>query len=335
MGLIERLRAVRYPIEALEFVNAQGEPYLHMPIERMRRALDNKYVYLRRQDLERILHERAGELGIEPRYGMSIAALDEHGDGVRARFEDGSEEEFALIVGADGVHSRVREIVFGEERRFARFLGLHVAAFHVARRGFPIARAVRIYEEPDRMVMLYALDDGHFDATFIIRRGGEAYVPHAERFAVLSEAMRGAGWLTPAILESHRAAEPIFFDSATQIVMPQWHKGRIALIGDACGCLTLLAGQGSHMAMAGGYVLANELARHGDHTAAFAAYEKVLKRAVISRQKSAARFAPLFVPKRNSRAWVRRLAIKAIFLRPVIDLVLMSFGARSALAGYR
>jgi 2-polyprenyl-6-methoxyphenol hydroxylase-like FAD-dependent oxidoreductase len=89
------------------------------------------------------------------------------------------------------------------------------------------------------------------------------------------------------------------------------------------------------MAMAGGYVLANELARHDEHAAAFAAYERALKTAVRSRQKSAARFAPLFVPKRNSWPWLRRLTIKAIFARPIIDLVLLSFGSRSALAGYR
>ena len=92
------------------------------------------------------------------------------------------------------------------------------------------------------------------------------------------------------------ASEPIFFDSATQIVMPQWHKGRVALIGDACGCLTLLAGQGSHMAMAGGYVLAQELARQSDHGAAFAAYQAFLKPPVDKKQKDAARFAGLFVP---------------------------------------
>ncbi len=334
MGLTDRLRAVRYPIDALEFVDAHGESYMHMPIERMRRALDNKYVYLRRQDLERILLDRARELGIAPRYGTSLAALDEHDDGVQARFEDGSEDAFSLVAGADGVHSRVRALTFGDECHFAHFLGLHVAAFHVARRNFPITRAARIYEEPDRMAMLYALDGEHLDATFVIRRGGNAHVPHGERFAMLRDALRGAGWITQAVLDAHVADEPLFFDSVTQIVMPQWHKSRVALIGDACGCLTLLAGQGSHFAMAGGYVLAQELARHGDHRAAFAAYEHVLKRTVGKRQKSAARFAPLFVPKRNSRAWLRRLAIKTIFARPVIDLVLLSFGSKSALAGY-
>ena len=90
------------------------------------------------------------------------------------------------------------------------------------------------------------------------------HVPHGERLVFLRERYRDAGWIAEDVLRACAPDEPIFFDSVTQIVMPQWHRGRLALIGDACGCLTLLAGQGSHMAMADGYVLAQELARHGD-----------------------------------------------------------------------
>jgi 2-polyprenyl-6-methoxyphenol hydroxylase-like FAD-dependent oxidoreductase len=79
MGLTPALQAVRYPIDALEFVDAHGRPFMCMPIERMRRALGGKYVYLRRQDLERILAEKARAAGIAPRYGCSLAALDDKG----------------------------------------------------------------------------------------------------------------------------------------------------------------------------------------------------------------------------------------------------------------
>ena len=113
---------------------------------------------------------------------------------------------------------------------------------------------------------------------------------------------------------------PIFFDSVTQIVMPQWHKGRVALIGDACGCLTLLAGQGSHMAMAAGFVLAQELARHDDYAAAFAAYQNVLKPSIDKKQQDAARFAGLLVPGANSRPWLRRLTLRLLFSKRVAAL---------------
>jgi 2-polyprenyl-6-methoxyphenol hydroxylase-like FAD-dependent oxidoreductase len=332
MGLVDALRAVRYPIDALEFVDRNGAPYVHMPIARLRAALDNHYVYLRRQDLERILAERARASGVQIRYGCSLAALTDSGDAVQARCDDGGEETFDLAVGADGVHSRVRDLTFGHERQFARFLGLQVTAFHVPSDGFSIGRMVKLYEETDRVAFLYPLSERRLDATFVFRHG-DMHVPHADRIGVLRDIYRGSGWITQDVLNAYTGEAPVFFDSVTQIVMSQWHWGRVALIGDACGCLTLLAGQGSHMAMAGGYLLAQALAREPDHPSAFAAYQEFLKPHVDRRQKDAARFAGLFVPSGRSRSWLRRLAIRLLFSRAMLKFGMRFFGSKSVLAG--
>jgi 2-polyprenyl-6-methoxyphenol hydroxylase-like FAD-dependent oxidoreductase len=113
--------------------------------------------------------------------------------------------------------------------------------------------------------------------------------------------------------------------------MPRWHRGRAALIGDACGCLTLLAGQGSHMAMAGAYVLAEELAKTADYRAAFAAYQATLKPHVDRKQKEAAAFARLFVPNRRSQPWLRHLVLRLMFSKIGLPLAMRSFGGRSVL----
>ena len=332
MGLVERLRAVRYPIDVLEFVDADGTPYVHMPIEHVRHALGDKYVYLRRGDLEAILADRARELKVETRYATSFAALEDRGGSVHVQFDGGGEDDFALVIGADGVHSRVRELTFGPQRQFEKFLGLYVAAFHIARGSLPFDRKVKIYQETDRMMFLYPLDADRLDTTYVFRHA-ETHVAKDRRFDFLSEQMRGAGWLMRDALAAYTGEVPIYFDSATQIAMPQWHKGRVALIGDACGCLTLLAGQGSHMAMAGGYVLAQELARQADHTAAFAAYQAFLKPSVDKKRKDAARFAGLFVPSARSHPWLRRLVLRLLFSRPLIGPGLKFFGANSVIAG--
>jgi 2-polyprenyl-6-methoxyphenol hydroxylase-like FAD-dependent oxidoreductase len=137
------------------------------------------------------------------------------------------------------------------------------------------------------------------------------------------------------VLDAYDGSEPILFDTLTQIAMPRWSSGRVALLGDACGCLTLLPGQGSHMAMADAYVLARELERHdGNHAATFAVYEAKMQPAVTARQKDALMFAKVFIPSAESRPWLRRLVIRLMFNPFVLPFVFRAFGAKSALEGY-
>jgi 2-polyprenyl-6-methoxyphenol hydroxylase-like FAD-dependent oxidoreductase len=334
MGLVPDLRAIRYPINALQFVDNIGHVYASVPISRVGHALGGKYVYLRRSDLERILYDRAQSADVEVRFGREIAALVAADDAVHVRFDDGSEDDFALVFGADGVHSNVRRLVFGDEDQFARFLGGYMAAYHLDDPRFELGRALKLYEETDRIAAFYPLDKTRLAATYAFRHD-ETHVPHGERLAFVREAFKGAGWITDKMLDAYKGNEPIFFDSLTQIIMPQWFKGRVALLGDACGCLTLLAGQGSHMAMAGAYVIARELDRHdGNYAAAFAAYEAELKPEITERQDDAASFARYFIPSARSRPWLRRLTIKIMLSPLVLPFVFRWFGAKSVLEDY-
>jgi 2-polyprenyl-6-methoxyphenol hydroxylase-like FAD-dependent oxidoreductase len=332
MGLVPKLRTIHYPIDSLQFVDDRGEAYVSVPIDVVRRALGGKYVYLRRSDLEHILYERAVASGVAIRFSSSIAALAQDETKVNVTFEDGADAPFDLVFGADGVHSKVRTLVFGDEHQFDHFLGAYVAAFHLKDHRFDLDRALKLYEETDRVGAFYPLDETRMDATYVFRHT-EVHVPHERRLDLTKEAFKGAGWILEQALNDYEG--PIFFDSMTQIVMPHWHQGRVALLGDACGCLTLLAGQGSHMAMAGAYVLAQELKRHdGDYGAAFAAYQALLKPAVDKRQQDAALFAKVFVPSERSRPWLRRLTIRLMFNPLILPIVFRWFGVKSVLAGY-
>jgi 2-polyprenyl-6-methoxyphenol hydroxylase-like FAD-dependent oxidoreductase len=330
MGLTDRLTAIRYPIEAIAFVDKTGKPYVAAPIERLRNALDGHYVYLRRSDLERVLAERAHELDIEIRFGTSLHrlhSLDEH---VHATFDNGRVDDFDLVVGADGIHSCVRQLIFGAGRQFTCFLGLYVAAFHLEDGAARLDGLCKLFEETDRAAFFYPLDDKRMDATYVFRHDEENVLP-GQSLAFVKSQYRGGGWMTEDVLRDYPGSEPIYFDPATMVMMPHWHSGRVALIGDACGCLTLLAGQGSHMAMAGAYVLAEELARHDNHRDAFAAYQSAIKPHIDRKQREVARIAGMFVPNRRSRPWLRQLAIKLMFSRAGLPLMMRWFGGRSVL----
>ena len=161
------------------------------------------------------------------------------------------------------------------------------------------------------------------------------FVPAAGRLPLLRRRFEQTRWITSNVLCELPEHTPLFFDTLTQIVMPRWWANRVCLIGDACGCLTLAAGQGSHMAMAGAYVLATELLRHpGNHAAAFSAYEQYLKPRVESKRAAAARLAARFVPSAGSWMWLRRLVLQAMFSRLALPLVIRSEGGQSSLRGY-
>jgi 2-polyprenyl-6-methoxyphenol hydroxylase-like FAD-dependent oxidoreductase len=335
IGILDDIRAVHYPIDHLQYVNQDGRPFISTPIERVRRALNGRYIYLRRSDLEKILFNRASALGIDVRFGTSIQAINENGHQIEAKFEDGSSGTFGFICGADGVHSRVRELVFGPENQFTQFLGYYVAAFHMPNH-YGVGTSAMIYEEPGRVTFIYPIDKDTIDVVFVFAHPDIGFVPHNERLKFIRKKFDGAGWIVERLLNEVTYSSPIFFDSVTQIVMASWSKGRVVLLGDACGCLTLLAAQGSHMAMAGAYIISHELERYdGDYDAAFRAYEDFMKPFIIKKQREAVSLSRNLVPSKNSRIWLRRYMIKLIFSRLLIRYALGYVGAKSILEHYR
>src|SRR5262249_19151984 len=194
MGLTTALRAVRYPVDAMEYIDGCGRPFLRVPLDRIRRALDGKYVSLRRPDLARILYDRAVERGVTVRFGTSIRALHDTGAGGRVTFESDEETTFGLVVGADGIHSNARRLVFGPEGPFARYLGYYVAAFSLL-----LAPEVRgrfvVYEEPDRVAWFTPLSDDRMDALLVFRTEDLGHVPADDRLPLLRRRYTGAGWI--------------------------------------------------------------------------------------------------------------------------------------------
>jgi len=336
MGIKEAVEAIRYPIENMGFVNDEGHPYLNLPIERIKASLGGRYTFLRRPDLEHILLEKAASFGIPVRFGISVQNIKEEEADVSVQFSDNSRDSFALVFGADGTHSRVRELLFGPEEQFRRYLGYYVAAFHIENHDYPVGHTFALYETKDRTAGFYPISAKTMSAVYLFRNEDLGFIPREKRYAFVREKCAGMGWISETVLKDHPSSEPMFFDAVTQISLPVWSKGRVALLGDACGCLSLLAGQGSHMALAGAWVLARELERRGgNHEAAFSAYEKFLRPAVEKKQKEAASFARIVVPSARSHPWLRRTVTKLLFNNTMIRYGMSFFGKESALEGYR
>src|SRR5579871_6705974 len=200
MGIIDELRAITYQVDSLQYVDADGKPYLSLPIASVREALGGKYAYLQRSDLERVLFERAQKVGLHVKFGTTIKSLDDTGAEVIVTLSDGSTDSFALVFGADGVHSRVRELVFGAESQFERFLGYYVAAFHLDNHGYDVGTALSIFEEADRALWVYSLRENALSAMYVFRHENIGYVPPHERLPLVRKAYRGAGWIAERIL---------------------------------------------------------------------------------------------------------------------------------------
>jgi 2-polyprenyl-6-methoxyphenol hydroxylase-like FAD-dependent oxidoreductase len=296
-GLLPALAAIHEPIPRLRFVDARGREKFALAYPALRHLLADRHFNFLRGDLERALYEQVRR-DVAVRFGTSVAAFAEEGALVRVHFEDGTAACYDLLVRADGVHSRVRSLAFGAEARFARFLGYTAAAFFLDDTPPGVLRdAFTTLTAPGRQVAVYPIRDGRL-ATFFVHRAGRrsaAGSPAAARDE-LRQVYGDLGWVVPALLEAARATDP-YFDAVEQIALPCWSRGRVTLVGDACGCVSLLAGQGASLAVAGAAILAEELsAGEATPAAALARYEARLRPAVVERQRAGRRMARWFVP---------------------------------------
>jgi 2-polyprenyl-6-methoxyphenol hydroxylase-like FAD-dependent oxidoreductase len=312
MDLIPRIREAGYQVGEVRFVDAKGRRRSGFDTDVLRRMTRGRFTSLRRSDLGAALHG-AVEGRAEAMFGESIASIEEHAGGVRVGFEHAAPRDFDLVIGADGLHSRVRALTFGPEADHERFLGYHVAAFDVA--GYrPRDEDVYVsFTEPGRQVSRFSMRGDRTLFLFVFRDqafGGDLPRDEAGRRAALRAVFGRSGWECPRILDAMDGVETIYFDRVSQIRMPAWSKGRTALIGDAAAAVSLLAGEGTGLAIAEAYVLAGELHRAGgDHAAAFAAYERRLMPFLAGKQESARKFASTFAPKSRTALLLRDLAM--------------------------
>mgnify|MGYP001608063501 FL=1 len=221
------------------------------------------------------------------RFGTTVEGFADEEGGVRVRLSDGSTESAQYLVGADGARSRVRELAFGTDPGFLRDLGYVTAAFLVER--LPVGVApdrLMTLTEPGRQVSLYPVPGGR-SAAFLIHRA----LPGPPR-EQLASAYGTMGWVVPALLEQCPAGDRLFCDGVFQVVLQRWVRGRVVLVGDAAGCVSLLAGRGASLAMAEAETLAPALAE-----GSLPGWESRWRPIVEAKQAEGRRAARWFVPR--------------------------------------
>ena len=242
-----------------------------------------------RGDLSQVLHDDTSD-GVEYVFGDQIAELAQDADGVDVAFAGGGRRRFDLVVGADGLHSSLRTMVFGPRERFVRHLG-HVLAFYSLPNEFGLDRWMIEYQESGsgRSALLRPIKDATRGMAMFSFPSADFDVDYRDVAAqkrLLRERMAGLGWLAPRILAHLDDTPDFYLDQVAQVVMDRWSSGRVALLGDAAFSSSPLSGGGTGLALVGAYLLAGELAAAGwNPEAGFAGYERRMGSLVAANQE--------------------------------------------------
>lgn len=328
MNLVERLRAEQIHVDAISYVNSAGKTVASIDRALMYKIMYGRYMGLLRQKLEAVLYEAIAN-DVEVQFGRVLVDVQQDGEAVSVTFNDGTTETGDLLVGADGIHSTTRERVFGPEEQFGRYMGYYFASYALPDH-YGIGLAWKNYTEPGRMAAAYAGDtEGEIITFFMYAAANEGHIARQQRLPRLRRALAGMGWMVGQMLDDVPDPNAIFMDTVTQIKMPEWSHGRVALVGDACDCPTLLSGQGASLAMGGAYMLAKALHETADYQTAFRRYEMQLRPHVEERQKNARDLAKFFVPRSNMEMKAQQIFMKLILREAFVGLLRQQFGAKS------
>lgn len=331
MGILDTLRQQQVPVEAVTYITTHGKLIASLDTRLMFKMMHGRYMALMHSTLEDTLYQTIAAR-LEIRYGTSITAVEAGKDEVAVTFNDGTMGTFDVLIGADGVHSQTRRLVFGQDRLYSHSLGYNFACSLLPDR-YGIGHVRKNYVEPGRLTVAYNTNnEGEIGAMFIYKTSDGGPIPRQQRLPLLREVFAGMGWITQSLLDDIADPQEIFMDTMIQIQMPAWSQGRVALIGDACGSPTPMSGQGASMAVGGAYTLARALHEERDYTAAFLRYEDLLRPFVQKRQKNARMNIRAFLQDSKPALVAQQLLMRLLIREAFSGLLIRQFGAESLLS---
>uniref|UniRef100_UPI00135B3C71 FAD-dependent monooxygenase n=1 Tax=Agromyces humi TaxID=1766800 RepID=UPI00135B3C71 len=266
LGLLEAITAAQLPQRGMRYVDDRGRTLAELGVEMFGGQGPVADLEILRGDLTRVLSEIvAGRVDL--RFGDSIASLTSDQTGVDVAFEHGSPERFDLVVAADGVHSKVRRLVWGPEADYVRSLG-GVTSFFDAPEPEPLDGWSLMDILPGRRMVMIRPDAAPGRSKAIVTWFGDHDLPDRRDVDAQKQLVRSAladgVWHLPALSAALDTSSEFYFDALVQVHMPELSRGRVVLLGDAGYCTSPLSGQGTALALIGAYVLASELGRPPD-----------------------------------------------------------------------
>ena len=306
MGILPEVEAARTRNDASSLIRL-GKPPIDVDVGELAVEFSDRAVEIPRDELTRLLY-RPTSNDVEYIFGDSLAALEEDADGVWVTFQHSAPRRFDLVVGADGLHSRVRRLAFGTEERFRRYLGGYIAVYTVPN-FLGLDGRILTYSAVDRTVVVYpVLQSGDARALFMFRRAEEIDYDHhdvEQQKRLLRGAYAAGGWEVPRLLEYLEDTEAFYFDSISQIRMDAFSRGRVALVGDAGYAPGAGVGGGTSLAVVAAYALARELAAAGgDHAAGFRNYEDVIRDTIARSRAIGPALLKTLIPTSRAQIWL-------------------------------
>lgn len=283
MGILDAVKAANTTEAGTLWVDKHNQVTASFPKESA--AGLTQELEILRGDLVNILYERTRH-NVTYRFDDSIRQLEQDEQGARVTFASGQTESYELVIAADGIRSKTRELMFGDAPSF-HYLGLVTSYLTVAKASTDTDWARWYTADESRVILLRPDNQGTTRASINFLLSEEAYNKLDPRNPkpILLEKLAGADWEAPRLAQEVAKSEDIYLDGVGQIKAPNWSKGRFAMVGDAAYCPAPITGKGCTLALVGAYILAGELSKHERYQDAFQAYEAFMRPYVESVQQ--------------------------------------------------
>ena len=296
MGILEKIKAKEF-IHTDEIVNAKNETIVDFSLNAQPEYSGD--IEIHRDDLVDILYESIPTNEVEFLFENRIEKLIQHEDKVEVTFKNGGSRNFDFVFGADGTHSAVRTLAFGNEENYSKFFGEYFAIVEAPNIKPNKPNSGSIYNEPGKMAAIYPFKNAV--NAFVVFRSPKVnfdYRNDEQHKQILKDNFKNSSWRIPEIIDAMLHSDNLYFDEVCQIHMPSWSKGRVALVGDAAHAASFHTGMGTSLAMQGATILAQELhSSNGDYQSAFSKYYESYKPFVESIQARITRGMNLSVPE--------------------------------------